>query len=142
MLFFWFDITCLTEERPLHTFVVAGLDCEGINNHSLRATGISRLYNSGIAEKLIMECSGHLSVEGIFIQSYERTNDKQHQQVLSVLSSSSVTNYAIDNSAVTNSLTVCNQGQSVSKIIAASHANKENVLELKDFHGFTVYFHL
>ena len=50
-------------------FDSAGLDSEGIHNHSLRATGISRLYNSGIAEKLIMERSGHLSVEGI--RSYE-----------------------------------------------------------------------
>ena len=82
-------------------FVAAGLDCEGIHYHSLQATGISELYNSGVAEKLIMPHSGYLSVEGI--RSYERTSDEQHQQVSSVLSSSSVTNYAINNSAVTNS---------------------------------------
>ena len=89
-------------------FVAAGLDCEGSHNHSLQATGISQLYNSGVAEKLIMERSGHLSIEGIRL--YERTSDEQHQQVSNVLSSSSVTNHAITNNAVTKNSVVCNQG--------------------------------
>ena len=80
------------------------------------------------------------------VYMYDHTSEQMTNninQVSSVLSSFSGTNYAINNSAVTNSLTVCNQGHSVSGIIAASHANKENVFELKDFHGFTVnfYFH-
>ena len=57
---------------------------ERIHNHSLRAKGISPLYHSGMAEKLIMEMPGHLSVEGIW--SYERTRDGQCQKVSSVLS--------------------------------------------------------
>ena len=35
-----------------------GLDPAGKSNHSLRATGTSRMYNSGVPEKLIMERSG------------------------------------------------------------------------------------
>ena len=67
-------------------FAETGLNCENICNHSLRATGISRIDNSGVPEKLIMERSGHLSVEGI--RSYERTSDAQRQQVSRILSNS------------------------------------------------------
>ena len=41
-------------------FVAAGLDPENISNHSLRATGVTRLYDNGVPEKMIMEWSGHL----------------------------------------------------------------------------------
>ena len=40
-------------------FISAGMDIENIQNHSLRATGISRMYAKGIPEKQIMERSGH-----------------------------------------------------------------------------------
>ena len=48
-------------------FVSAGLteDINSISNHSLRATGISCLYENRVPEKLIMEHSGHLSMSGI-----------------------------------------------------------------------------
>ena len=46
-------------------YIASGLASEGIHNHSLRATGISRSYNGGVPEKLIMERSGHLSISGV-----------------------------------------------------------------------------
>ena len=61
----------------------AGLDPAGKSNHSLRATGTSRMYNSGVPEKLIMERSGHLSSKGV--QAFERTTTKQQQVVCGVL---------------------------------------------------------
>ena len=55
----------------------------GKSNHSLRATGISRMYNSRVPEKLIVERSGHLRSKGV--QAYERTTTKQQQVVCGVL---------------------------------------------------------
>ena len=65
-------------------FNKAGINSDKISNHSLRATSISRMYNQGIPEKLIMEQSGHLSKEGV--RSYERTTDVQMKHVSDVLS--------------------------------------------------------
>ena len=45
-------------------FMVANLDCEGIQNHSLRATSISCIYKRGVTEKIIMKRSGHQSIGG------------------------------------------------------------------------------
>ena len=61
----------------------AGIDVTGKSNYSLRATGISHMYNSGVPEKLIMERSGHLSSKEV--QVYERTTTKQQQVVCGVL---------------------------------------------------------
>lgn len=44
----------LLSRKLKEMFVSAGLNTDGISNHSLRATGVSRMYNEGIAEKLIM----------------------------------------------------------------------------------------
>ena len=83
-----------------------------------------------MVEKLIMERSGQLSVEGI--RSYERTSDEQRQKVSSVLSSFA---------SVNKRAMVCTQNQqSISKIVTASQANKENVFEMKDLHGCTINF--
>ena len=46
-------------------------------NHSLRATGATRMYQSGIPEKVIQERTGHRSLEGL--RSYERSSEQQHQ---------------------------------------------------------------
>ena len=92
-----------------------------------------RLYNNGVPEKLIMEWSGHLSVEGI--RSYERTSDAQRHLVSKVLSDSSAS------SKTTSSFAVCSQSNSVSKFVISSLADKENVVEVKDLHGCTINFH-
>uniref|UniRef100_A0A1X7VUV0 Tyr recombinase domain-containing protein n=1 Tax=Amphimedon queenslandica TaxID=400682 RepID=A0A1X7VUV0_AMPQE len=41
----------------------------GYTNHSLRATAVSRMYNSGVPEKIISDKSGHRSLEAL--RSYE-----------------------------------------------------------------------
>ena len=53
-------------------------------NHSLRATAATRLYQAGIDEQLIMEKTGHHSLEGV--RSYKRTNNEQHENLSDILS--------------------------------------------------------
>ena len=53
-------------------------------NHSLRATAATRLYQAGIDEQLIMETTGHHSLEGV--RSYKRTNTEQQESVSGILS--------------------------------------------------------
>ena len=55
-------------------------------NHSLRATAASRLYHKGIDEQLIMERTGHRSLEGV--RSYKRTEEQQQIAVSNVLQQS------------------------------------------------------
>ena len=52
-------------------------------NHSLRATAATRLYRSGIDEQLVMERTGHRSLEGV--RNYKRTSDQQRQVLSDVL---------------------------------------------------------
>ena len=59
-------------------YLEARLDESSINNHGLRASGISRLY-TGVPEKLIMERSNHTSIGGV--RSYERTTDAQKMSI-------------------------------------------------------------
>ena len=56
-------------------------------NHSLRATGVSELFQAGVPEKLIQERSGHLSLDGL--RQYQRTTVSQHEAVSKVLTSGS-----------------------------------------------------
>ena len=48
-------------------------------NHSLHATSITRMFNSGIPEKVIAETSGHKSVKAL--RCCEHTSTAQHQAV-------------------------------------------------------------
>ena len=64
-------------------FGSAGLDTTNIQDHSFRVTGICRMYLKGVAEKQIMEWSGHRSVGGVC--SYERTSELQKKQVSETL---------------------------------------------------------
>ena len=43
-------------------------------NHSLRAAAASQLYHNGVDEQLIMERTGHRSIEDI--RSYKRTSEE------------------------------------------------------------------
>ena len=45
----------------------AGLS--GFTNHCLRATAMTRMYNSGVPEKVIADKSGHRSIDGL--RAYE-----------------------------------------------------------------------
>ena len=53
-------------------------------SHSLRATGVSSLFQAGVPEKVIQERSGHRSLDGL--QQYQHTTIGQ-QQVSKVLAS-------------------------------------------------------
>ncbi len=52
-------------------------------NHSLRATAATRLYQAAVDEQLIMERTGHRSIEGV--RSYKRTTAAQQQGLSDVL---------------------------------------------------------
>ena len=52
-------------------------------NHSLRATTTSRLYHSGVDEQLVMERTGHRSLEGV--RSYKRTSEAQREVLSDIL---------------------------------------------------------
>jgi len=52
-------------------------------NHSLRATTTSRLYHSGVDEQLVMERTGHRSLEGV--RSYKRTSEAQREALSDIL---------------------------------------------------------
>ena len=57
----------------------------GKTNHSLRATGATRLFAANVPEKLIAKRTGHCSTEAL--RMYERTSVEQ-QQVSSIIASS------------------------------------------------------
>ena len=46
--------------------------CGNKTNHSLRATGATQMYNSGVLEKIIQERTGHWSLEAL--RMYECVN--------------------------------------------------------------------
>ena len=52
-------------------------------NHSLRATTATRLYQSGVDEQLVMERTGHRSLEGV--RSYKRSSDEQREALSDIL---------------------------------------------------------
>ena len=54
-------------------------------NHSLRATAATRLYRSGIDEQMVVEHTGHRSLEGV--RSYKRTSDTQKKAMSDILNS-------------------------------------------------------
>ena len=59
-------------------------------NHSLRATTASRLYHEGVDEQLIMERTGHRSLDGI--RSYKRTSSEQVMVLSDVLNNTTTVN--------------------------------------------------
>jgi integrase len=61
-------------------------------NHSLRATCATRLYQAGVDEQLIMERTGHRSVDGV--RQYKRTSNMQLQNCSAVIDGHSVASVA------------------------------------------------
>ena len=57
-------------------------------NHSLRVTTATRLFQSGIDEQLIMDRTGHRSLDGI--RAYKRVSEDQEKEVSSILNKESV----------------------------------------------------
>lgn len=54
-------------------------------NHSLRVTTATRLFHSGVDEQIIMDRTGHRSVDGI--RRYKRISDDQRREASDVLNS-------------------------------------------------------
>ncbi len=52
-------------------------------NHLLRATTATRLYQSGVDEQLVMERTGHRSLEGV--RNYKRTSSQQKEALSDIL---------------------------------------------------------
>lgn len=84
--------SCWYSNRPLgyHTLsnMVARLcKAAGIHgfktNHSLRAIAATLLYESGVDEQLVMERTGHGSLDGV--RSYKRTTDMQREALSDIL---------------------------------------------------------
>ena len=67
----------------------AGLETR-YTNHSLRATAITRMFNSGIPEKVIAENSGHRSTKAL--RCYERIPQEQQKTATRVINCPSNTN--------------------------------------------------
>ena len=59
-------------------FMEAGIE-ERKTNHSLKAAGVSQLYEAGVDEKIIQARSGHRRLESM--RSYERVTEVQEQAV-------------------------------------------------------------
>ena len=55
-------------------------------NHSLKATLATRLYHKNVDEQLIMQMTGHKSVDGVW--SYKRTEQWQIQEACAVIDGS------------------------------------------------------
>ena len=84
--------TCWYSKQPLghnkHAQTVGRLcKAAGIQgfktNHSLRVTNATRLYASGVDEQLVMERTGHRSVDGV--RTYKRTSEEQQVALSDVL---------------------------------------------------------
>ena len=59
----------------------------GKTNHSLRATGASRLFEANVSEKMIQERTSDRSINAL--RQYERTSTMHQQAVSSIVASSS-----------------------------------------------------
>ena len=71
-------------------FKDAGVE-EKKTNHSLRAAGVSQLFEAGVDEKVIQSRSGHRRLESL--RMYERVTPAQEQTVSNILSSRHRTDY-------------------------------------------------
>ena len=65
----------------------------GKTNHSLRATGATRLFVANIPEKLIAERTGHRSTAALRL--YERTSLEQQQSVSDIIASTSKQEFSV-----------------------------------------------
>ncbi len=82
-------------------------------NHSLRATTATRLYQAGVDEQLVMERTGHQSLEGVC--SYKHTSEAQQANLSDILNGSS-----------TSSMTAADQPQSDPSYALDIHSQKKN----------------
>ena len=52
-------------------------------NHSLRATGVTTMFQASVPEQMIQKTTGHQSIEGL--RTYERVSAEQHQAVSNLM---------------------------------------------------------
>ena len=94
----WFSSVAVGHNK-LHNMMKKMCEEAGIEgyktNHSLRATAATRLFNEGIEEQLIMERTGHHSIDGV--RSYKRTSTEQMMAVSYILNYSAGPNKKIKN---------------------------------------------
>ena len=73
--------------NPLDSMVKEMCKAAGITgyktNHSLRTTTATRLFQAGVDEQLIMERTGHRSLDGV--RSYKRTSQEQRQALSDIV---------------------------------------------------------
>ena len=79
---------------------------EGKTNHSLRATGATRLFEANVPEKLIKERTGHKSLDALRL--YERTSTEQQKSVSSLLCSSEGKQFSQCSTSTCNQVTESN----------------------------------
>ena len=72
-------------------FEKAGILDRHVTNHSLRATGTTKLFTAGVPEKIIKERTGHKSLEAL--RCYERTTEDQIQAVSNILAPSTSSSF-------------------------------------------------
>lgn len=68
--------------NPLRSMMSNTLEPSGLSvnsNHSLRATFASRMFASGVPEKIVAEFTGYKSIKSL--RQYEKTTDSQLQAV-------------------------------------------------------------
>ena len=87
-------------------------------NHSLRATAATRLYQSGIDEQLVMERTGHRSLEGV--RCYKRTSDEQ-REVLSDILNRKEPRTESDNTEAAGPIVASSTSQELSSIRSTQH---------------------
>ena len=84
----WFTAIPLGKNKltkMMKTMAVEGKLDKPLTNHSLCAYGVAKMFATNIPEKLMIERSGHRSVDGL--RQYKRTNMLQELQVYKALQS-------------------------------------------------------
>ena len=58
-------------------------DAQRFTNHSLRATGATALFDTGVSEVVVQKCTGHKSINAL--HQYKRVTTTQNQLVANIL---------------------------------------------------------
>ena len=108
---------------------LAGIEGRVIN-HSLRATSVTQMYESGVPERVIQERTGHKSLDAL--QVYERTNAQQHETVSKVLSAPHSRTY-------NKQVQISRQHVSFSSVSVKQPCNTQYVsISLNNLQGYTI----
>lgn len=104
-----------------------------ISNHSLRATSVTQMYESGVPEKVIQERTGHRWLEAL--RMYKRTNTQQHETVSKVLTAPHSLTY-------NEQVQISRQHASVSTMSLNQPSSTQSVsISLNNLQGCTINIH-